>query len=249
MSNRTNRAETVSAAIEGENGWGRDPYTVPGAIPTWDHRFPNLALVADGREVTGFTNRGRGTTAFDMFRSVNDGGILRMDFLSLKTARIAPDGKLPSKIELSTGLDTTISALIEGIDAGASLPTLVWASEDDTEEGFAIFLDLAEVLRGGIVGIEDYPENGYGRGKAPAAYYKWSAARKCGDKGKWNARADDVFPYVDDKGRKWTAPDRVCYPELVISLAAIGIKRNAWVPVSLCDLASFVEQAPWADLS
>lgn len=246
---RERRSNVVSRAIEGYYGWNRDPYAV-SAVEKWSQRFPNLPIVADGREVTGFTRAGRGTTAFDLFRRRLTGGLVRVDFLSIKTDTIGSDGKLPSKLELSTGNESTLRALLEGIEAGASLPTLVFASENDEagepkEEGVAIFLDLAPILRRGIASIDQGP---YGKGEAPDAYYKWSSARPCGGKGKKVAREGWTFPHVDEQGRKWIAPDKVCYSELVVSLSSLGYSRENWTPVATWQLGDFVENQDWSQI-
>lgn len=244
---RIRRSNLVSQAIEGNYGWNRDPYAV-SAVDRWKMLFPNLPIVADGREVTGFTRAGRGTTAFDLFRQDVRNGLPRVDFLSIKTDTIGSDGKLPSKLELSTGNESTLAALLEGIEAGASLPTLVFASENDEDgdpksDGVAIFLDLAPILRHGIAPIEAGP---YGKGEAPDAYFKWSSARPCGGKGKKVAREGWTFPCVDEQGRKWLAPDKVCYSELVVSLSSLGYTRESWAQLSVWELAEFVENQDWS---
>lgn len=247
---RVNRSNLVSRALEGCFGWCRDPYSA-GTVAEWRHRFPNLPIVADGRDETGHTRAGRGTTAFDLFRVREVRGMLRADFLSIKTDTIGSDGKLPSKLELSTGNETTLRAILEGIERGASLPTIVFASENDengdpTEDGFAIFVDLAPILRGGIAPIEAGP---YGKGQAPEAYFKWSSARPCGGKAKKLAREGLDFPHVDEQGRKWIAADKVCYPELVVSLSKLGIKRSSWIPCNIRDLAHLCEDQDWGRMA
>ena len=244
---RNGRSAAVSRVIEGENGWNRDPYDVPNAVRTWTDRFPNLPIVADGREVTGWNPAGRGTTAFDLFRA-RPGFV---DFLSIKTDTIGSDGKLPSKLELSTGNDSTLRAILEGIEGGSALPTLVFASENDENgdpepDGLALFLDLGPVLRGGIAPIGGGP---YGKGEAPPAYYKWSSGRKCGGDAKWLTRAGLDFPHVDEQGRQWVAPDRVCYPELVVSLSALGLRRSDWTQILIYRLAALIEGRDWNTLS
>lgn len=247
MSKRFNRSSLVSSAMEGSNGWDRDPYAA-GAVPAWFDRFPDLPIVADGRKVTGFTRKGRGTTGFDLFRVVDSGGLLRTDFLSIKTGKIEKTGKLPSKLELSTGNIETLDALIAGIAGGASLPTVVFVSRSlnggiiDTD-GLALFLELGAVLRKGIAGVDEGP---YGKGKAPPAYFKWSSRRKCG--GKYKTRVGE-FPQIDEQGRKWSAPNFVHYRELVVSLSALGISRSSWIPCSMGDLADFVECQDWDTMS
>ena len=243
---RTERSNLVSRTCEGRNGWFRDPHEAK-VIPDWAHRFPNLPLVADGREETGYSRAGRGTTAFDLFRRVDIGGIYRVDFLSIKTDTIGSDGKLPSKLELSTGRLETLVALLEGIHSGSALPTVVFVSENDEfgeplEDGFAIFLDLAPILRRGIASIEHGP---YAKGKAPEAYFKWSSARPCGGKSKHLVRADREFPYVDEENRRWISPDKVCYPELVVSLSSLGLRRSDWRPINVRDLPEFVQAQDW----
>lgn len=243
---RVGRSNLVSRAIEGQNGWNRDPYAV-GAVPMWVERFPNLPIVADGREETGFTRAGRGTTAFDLFRTVDARGFKRVDFLSIKTDTIADDGKLPSKLELSTGNIDTLNALLGGIDRGAALPTVVFASPNDENgdplvDGLALCLDLGPVLRGGIAPITGGP---YGKGQAPTAYFRWSAGRPCGGKSKRVAREGFEFPYVDEQGRKWVAPDKVCYSELVCSLSSLGLSRSSWTPVHVSELPGMIEGMDW----
>lgn len=247
---RIGRSNLVSRAIEGQNGWNRDPYEV-NAVPTWVSRFPKLPIVADGREETGFTRAGRGTTAFDLFRTVNAGGIIRTDFLSIKTDTIGPDGKLPSKVELSTGNVETLSALLDGIQRGASLATVIFASENDAEGdpspyGLALALDLGQVLRDGIAPIEAGP---YGKGQAPPAYFRWSSPRPCGGKGKRILRENLDFPHFDEQGRKWVAPDKVCYSELVCSLSGLGFVRSSWDVAHVSDLPGMLERLDWNTLS
>lgn len=247
---RNGRANLVSWAIEGHFGWSRDPRAV-GAGPTWDYRFPNLPFVRDGREETGNTRAGRGTTAFDLFRQVETSGYLRTDFLSIKTEAIAADGKLPSKLDLSTGNVGTLDALLEGINNGVALPTVVFASENDENgdavpDGLALVLDLGPVLRGEIPFA---PEGGFGKGEAPDAYFRWSSARSSGKAGKHFAREEWSFPCVDEQGRRWVAPDRVQYSELVCSLSSLGIRRGDWTPVHVNQLPAFVETMNWSEMS
>lgn len=246
------RSVTVSLALEHSSaGWDRDPYRA-GAVGHYTRTFPNLPIVADGRDVTNNTRKGRGTTAFDLFRSVPIPGTQhkRVDLLSIKTATIGKDGKLPSKVECSTGNEETLQGLIEGIHNGGSLATVIFASENDPEtgepssDGYALFVNLGPVLRAGIA--EPLPDGErYGRGRAPTAYYKWSSSRKCGGKSKHIAREGLSFPHIDEKGRKWTAPDRVCYRELVVSLASMGVKREAWVRCNIRDIPAMVNGQDW----
>lgn len=256
---RNARANMVSRAVEGRFGWVRDPFDAPGAGETWEFRFPGLPLVADGREKTGFTRAGRGTTAFDLFRSVKAGGpsegrreYTRIDFLSLKSDTIADDNKLPSKIELATGNPDTLAALCQGLCAGAALPTLLFCSRNDPAgdpepEGVALFVDVGPIIRGGIADIENGP---YARGQAPPAYFKWSSGRACGGKSKGDAaRGELEFPHVDSQGRKWLNPSRVCYPELVVSLASLGIRRDSWTPIHVRDIPKFLESQNWGGMS
>lgn len=253
--NRFTRSALVSGRIEGRNGWNRDPHGV-GAGPTWDSRFPSLAFVRDGREETGMSKAGRGTTTFDLFRKVKGPRRDRFDFLSLKTGKIDGDGTLPSQIEISTGNVTTLRAIVEGVNAGAAIPTLVFASRDDENkepewDGFALKLDLSPILRRGIADIDGGP---YGKGKAPEARYRWSSARPCGnaENGKGLLR-EGPFPNIDEQGRKWSAADKVHYPELVISLHAIGVRREHWTAINALDLPAFLDsEGPgwyWAAMS
>jgi len=261
---RDQRSNAVSGVLEeSSGGWSRDPY---GAcvVPVWVERFPGLALVADGRDSTGNTRRGRGTTGFDLFRKVGE----RADFLSIKTETIEKTGRLPSKVSLSTGNESTLSGLLAGIMAGNALPTVIFASkngEDGPElDGKALFVDLGEKIREASGFLSSYradkghkavaarllgteagnveadrldklvsdvsshgvipcaPDGGFRKGEAPVCYFKWSSRRKCGGKHKKRSREGKTFPYVDEQGRKWSAPDYVHYRELVVSLSAMG---------------------------
>lgn len=247
---RGNRSNLVSRSIEGYFGWTRDPYQAE-IVPDWVSRFPNLPIVADGREETGHTRAGRGTTAFDLFRRREAGGLIRADFLSIKSDTIDDDDTLPNKLQLTAGNASTIRAILEGINRGASMPTVVFASRNDENgdpetDGFAIFLDVAPILRRGVADIDLGP---YKKGQAPEAYLKWSSARKCGGAGKCHARADLDFPHVDETGRRWIAPDKVCYPELICSLACLGIKRSSWTPINMCELPHMLEAQNWGEMS
>lgn len=240
---RFTRSALVSGRIEGQNGWNRDPHGV-GAGPTWDSRFEGLPFVRDGREETGMSKAGRGTTAFDLFRKVEGLRRPRFDFLSLKTGCIGSDDTLPSQIEVSTGNVVTLDALLAGINRGSAIPTLVFASRDDENgepewDGFALKLDLGPILRAGIASIDGGP---YGKGKAPPARFRWSSARPSGnaENGKATLRTGP-FPCVDEQGRKWSASNKVHYRELVISLYAIGVSREHWVPMNAADLPEFLD--------
>lgn len=242
---RIGRSILMSEAIEGQNGWNRDPHSVPGAPQAWVERFPGLPFVADGREETGMTRKGRGTTAYDLFRS--DG--IRVDFLSLKSDLIAADGKLPAKVELSTGNRDTLDALMDGINRGASLYTVIFCSENDefgnpSPEGFCLMLDLAPILRLGITPIGGGP---YPKGKAPPCYFRWSSPRKTGESGNGAARDREflAYPHVDEQGRLWESPTKVCYQELTISLSTLGYKRKDWIPCNVNELAGMIDAADW----
>ncbi len=258
---RNARSNLIMRVLEGERGWTRDPHGVKIG-PEWARRFPNLPFIADGRECTGFTRAGRGTTAFDMFRSFeaadpNAGGakyIVRSDFLSIKTANIAADNKLPSKVELSTGNRTTLDAILEGVNAGASIPTLFFASgnlPDGSPDpwGLAIFLDLGEVLRKGVTPVEEYPEGGYRKGQAPLAYMKWSSPRACGGKRARQGRDHLEFPYIDSSGNMWDDSSHVRYPELVCSLSQFGITRESWWNIHVSDLPMYLEDQLWEPMA
>lgn len=242
MSRRDKRSNMVVEAFSGSDfGWSRSPHDAR-VCADWDRRFPNLPLVSDG-----VTSRGRGTTGFDLFRKVG----CRSDFLSVKTDTIEnKSGKLPSKLSLSTGNLETIWSLIEGINRGSSLATVVFSSYNGQDgprsDGLALFLDLAQYIRGGVATA---PKGGYRKGQAPPVYFKWSSRRKCGSKRAKLARINREYPYVDEQGRKWVSPEHVCYRELVVSLTAIGINRKSWVPCDMRDLPSMVEGQNWDRLS
>lgn len=265
---RNARSNLVVRTIRGRNGWSQDPHSVD-AGSEWDIRFPGVPFVRDSRPETGNTTAGRGTTALDLFRHVlvetGDFQYPRHDFLSVKTDRIDDDGTLPSKVELSTGKTETLQGLLDGISSGSPLHTLIFASGEDEDgnpsaSGYCLFLDLGKVIREhGVQGIEEYPEGGYRKGKAPVAYFKWSSARKCGG-GTGGDRSEIPFsqrqehfsssdePLIDSWGRKWVSADKVCYPELVISLSSLGFKRNSWIPIHVSQLVDWLENQSWEEL-
>jgi len=171
--------------------------------------------------------------------------------LSIKTETIGSSGQLPSKLSLSTGNLQTIQSLIDGIECGAALPTVIFASKNGVngpeDQGLALFLDIGEVIR--THGIQFAPEGGYKKGHAPPVYFKWSSSRKCGGKHKLVARSGFEFPHVDEQGRKWVSADRVCYRELVVSLSALGYKRTSWLSMNIVNLPGLVESQNWRKMS
>ena len=211
------REQLVMAVLE-DAGWSTDPGAIPGAILDWNDRFPSLKFVQDGREITGWSRDGRGTSLYDGCR-LNAATMLH-DWVSVKTATIAADGKLPAKLGISTGTADHIRGIMEGIEGGASIPLLVFA-EDSEGNGYTLTLDLAEKLRG--IGFDDLqcpPDGGWGRGKAPKAWLALTT-RKCGDGG------NGIRTYL-------------C---LTVSLFAMGIKKTDWVSCSADQTGSRVEAA------
>jgi len=97
--------------------------------------------------------------------------------------------------------------------------------------------------------IPTAPEGGWGKGKAPIMYRKWSSRRHCGGKHKKVAREGWIFPCVDDQGRKWSTPEYVHYRECVVSLSAMGINRKKWIPCSIADLPELVEKQDWRGMA
>lgn len=254
---RSDRGDTISYLLEGA-GWDRD---VQGYEQPWNSRFPGLPIVADGREITGKTRKGRGTTVFDLFRKANtykgknlrgDSIVVeRFDFLSVKTDCIEPGGSLPSRIEVSTGNQATIDGIVAGALSGASIPTLIFAGTDDGSGGFnregkVLAVDVGRFIRDhGVAGIDEGP---YTRGKAPPVYMKWSSRRACGGKGNGAAKLRRMegqeYPYVDTQGRKWTDAGTVHYPELVVSLGRL-VTDEDWTDVTTDDLSAYVDGLPW----
>jgi hypothetical protein len=226
---RFSRSAVVTAAItDADRGWHRNPFNVPGAVADWTARFPDVPIVDDGA-----SDRGRGSTAFDLVRKVNDGGLVRFDWLSIKTGGIESGNKLPSKFTLTTGNPATFDGLVSAYRAGSPLPTVMFASRPKSDKGVALFADLGKFIRHhGIVPVEDYPVGGFGRGKAPPFYFKWSARRPSGVKKAARLRSMGIpvsEGYEVVNGVRLGA-DWVQYPELVVSLAALGVRRSTWIP-------------------
>jgi len=272
-----------------ESGWNSDPYTA-GVVPDWNARYPKIPIVADGRPCkvhreTGvttpsdarakrcpecYTDRGRGTTLIDLTRKIGD----RADFLQVKAATIGPDGKLPSRIELGSGLDSTISGIVDAAMRGSAIPIVLFASENDgdgspSDQGFAVFFDAAPFIREyGCVPTTLEP---FKNGQAPPVYCKLTSRKISGvpggtkaareavqayeqyglplPRGKWERRAEGFEKGFDAKGRYWSSPYGVHYTEVRISLSACGIKRANWVPMNLGDLPQFIEKNDWRSLS
>lgn len=290
-SDRGGRSSLVTSILV-NSGWSQDPYAT-SVIPEWNDRYPDLPIVADGRAckmhrdegVTTpddhramscpdcFTDRGRGTTLIDLVRKTGE-TIHRSDFLSVKCATIGSDGKLPSRIDLGTGNETTIQAIESAAMAGSAIPVVLFASEDNedgepSDQGFAVFVDVGPFIREhGTVSVD---LDGYGRGQAPPCYVALSSRRITGipggnkvahaavtahetegeqlPPGKWYTRADGFVPHFDEKGRYWSKPYAVHYSELRISLSACGIKRKSWIPMNARDLAAFVDAQDWDTMS
>lgn len=232
MSNRHAREGMVSEAICGaDDRWNRNLYEVPGAVAEWMRRFPDVPIVDDGE-----TKAGRGDTAKDLGRRVDDSGISRFDYLAIKTGTVESSGKVPSQFKICTGNPETINGIISGIEAGASFPTLFFCSKRGTDgepspRGYALFADLAPVFREyGIAGIEQYPDGGYERGKAPPLYVKWSSPRRSGTK--TLARMRKAGLPVDETVRiingVMCGPGWFRYQELTLSLASLGVRKSSW---------------------
>jgi len=266
------RPTLVQLALERANrGWHRNFHDVPHGVQTWDEQYGRygVAYVADGRKETGFTRKGRGTTAADNARTVKTGGIERTDVLSVKTDKIEK-GNFPSKIEVSTGNPDTVMALAQALESGSSLPTVIFASGENpdgtpSEEGYALFLDLGDLVR--TEGITAPVVGGHGKGKAPGVYFKYGSRRNCGatsrinrqaiklygrpqEPGKWNARENWEFPCIDERGRRWTSPWWVHYRQLIVNinkkyLSTRGLK---WVPCHVDQLADLIDSQQWGDM-
>jgi hypothetical protein len=218
----------ATAIIAADFGWNRNPFEIPGAVADWGHKFPTVPLVDDGE-----TAAGRGSTAFDLVRRVNSGGLSRYDWLSLKTGSVESSGKIPTQYKLTTGNPETVAGIVSAVKAGAPYATCFFASRSKQERGCVIFADLAPAIRAhGIVGITDYPAGGFGRGKAPPFYVKWSSPRPSGVK-RIEAMRRHGIP-VDEKERVIDGvihgPGYFRYPELTISLSALGVRRSSWYP-------------------
>jgi hypothetical protein len=243
MSDRTKRSALVTAAIiAADKGWSRDPFAVPGAVANWGHNFPNTPIVSDGE-----TDRGRGSTAFDLVRSVDIGSIRRFDWLSIKTAAVEGLNKVPSQFKLSTGNPETVASLIDAVKNGASYATLFFASKGNSEKGYALCADLAPYIRQfGVAPIEDYPIGGYGRGKAPPFYVKWSRPRPSGVKRLQRARnagipVDETI--IENDGVRY-GPGWIQYSEFTMSLAALGVRRSTWnAGVNVNSLPLFLDRS------
>ena len=288
-----NIRSSMVAGVLSDKSWQSDPYTA-GTVDDWSDRYPKVPIVADGRPckhhrdlgVTTpndrrakncedcFSVKGRGTTLIDLTRKVGK-TISRTDFLSIKTGKIGKDGKFPSRIDLSTGRPETIAAIVDAVERGSSVPVVFWISADDydkspNENGFAIFVDVAPIIRAyGVAPLQLEP---YKRGQAPACYVAKSSRRITGvpggtkearlavqrfeqygtplPGGKWHARSEAwEGPHFDEAGQYWSTPYAVHYSEFRISLSACGIKRADWTPCHLSGLASFVEMQDWDDMS
>jgi hypothetical protein len=274
------RPALVSIALEkAGKGWKRNLHDVPRAIQTWNIAgLGNMGLnyVADGRanlDSNGnltdmsYSRKGRGTTCIDLAREtqVND-SLIRVDMLSIKTDSLTKSGGFPSKIEVSTGKPDTLNKVIEAVNNGASLPTLIWASSGDTSnpshEGFALFLDIAAIIRShGIV------DGTFSKGKAPIAWRRFGSRRNCGATsaankhalkmtgrpshvGAWQKRQHLEFPHIDSDGCMWSTPWFKHYPQLFVNIGKKHLQAQglAWVPCNIADLPALVEKQDWNTL-
>jgi hypothetical protein len=256
-------------------GWRNDWIDVPGAAADYVHRLPKVKLVADGRPCSEharqghtsrmdpvcmlcslcFSTKGRGTTLFDLCRqTVRHGSILSYEWLSLKSASVGADGKLPSWLGLTTGNFSTLLRIEKALAAGTPLPTLVWASAKDAEVGYALALDLAVIIREhGVTPITEYPGK-WARGKAPPAWHRWGSWQGSGQK---KTEVLAALGMEIPTGSVWTgeaewAAGKVRYPQLTVgisrkALANLGVSWYQQVHVS--ELAAFAEtHLDWASL-
>lgn len=281
------RQTMVDLALEGSGIWQRNIHDVPGGIAAWNEQglgSSGLEYVADGRRckacrdllangmspaVCGdcYSRKGRGTTAIDKGRSVASGGLNRVDLLSCKTDGLTKSGGFPSKVEVSTGKPDTLRKLIEAIESGASLATVIFVSGEDSDgnpsrDGFALFVDLAALIRAnGIV------DGTFKKGTAPAVWRRFGSRRNCGATsrvnkphvmaggspvapGSWMKRADWEFPCIDEDGCKWTAAWWKHYPQLFVNISKKYLQAHGlkWVACNVADLPAMVDAQSWNEM-
>jgi hypothetical protein len=202
------------AILHAALGWRIDWMDVQDGAAAYKAAFPGVKLVRDGRPCPMhfsaghtqrqdpvcvmcpkcFSSKGRGITLVDALRTVERGGLIVHEFLSFKSASIGKDGKLPSWLGLTTGNLSTLQAIQDAICSGTPLWTVVWASRPDEHTGSALVIDLAPIIRAGVVPITEYPDGnmrpiirsdgkaGYPRGRAPeTAYHRWASWQKSGE--------------------------------------------------------------------
>ncbi len=221
------REALVATAIESsEQGWHRNPYEVEGAVRDWTLKFPDVAIVDDGK-----TSKGRGSTAFDLVRRVETDRLVRFDWLSIKTGTVEGANKVSGQYKLCVGNPQTIKGILDAVESGVSYATVFFTSKSKTERGYTIFADLAPYIREhGVVPIEEYPEGGYKKGKAPPFYVKWCSRKPSGVKRLAGMRSLGLP--VDESTRVINGvrmgPGWIQYPELVVSLSALGVSRANW---------------------
>jgi hypothetical protein len=284
---KMDRQTMVDLALEKAGIWKRNLHDVAGGIATWNEQglgSAGLAYVADGRRCKPcrertengrppavcdncYSRKGRGTTALDKGRAVQSGGLIRVDMVSCKTDGLTKSGGFPSKVEVSTGKPETLKKLVTAIENGASLPTLIFVSGEDSDgnpkkDGYALFIDLAALIRSH--GIED---GVFKKGTAPAVWRRFGSRRNCGATsrvnkpyvmaghdpvapGSWMKRADWTFPCIDDDGCKWTAAWWKHYPQLFVNISKKYLQAHGlkWVACNVDDLPAMLEEQSWSDM-
>jgi hypothetical protein len=279
-------------------GWERNLSDVDQGVKTWDHTFGSksaaatpaqpdgVPYVADGRRCEAcrrkieqtkaavpvcpacYSAKGRGTTAIDKGRVRETGGLIRVDLVSEKTDKLTKTGGFPSKVEVSTGNDKTLAALVRAANDGAAIPTVIFVSADNpdgspSEQGYALFLDIGALIRSQGVAVGKFT-----KGNAPSVWQRFGARRNCGatsranaaaiknggdgegtpvEPGHWCKRADWDFPTIDLTGRRWSKPWYVHYPQLFVNINKKHLAKHglAWVACHVSEVPALVEAQEW----
>ena len=247
-------AEICRMIMANNPEWKRDPFGVNGG-PAMLSKL-GIKPVSDGD-----TDKGRGSTAWDLYRARDIGGVSVLDAIQVKTGKIKGTS-VPSEVMLATGNAVTPAIIRAILDMGCRWDLLFIAGAKDSEYVRVLFLDIGERIRACQDGISVRT----GKGNTDPFFVKLSDTRISGayrheieafesygkplPAGKsWQKRANWDFPHAEDPfeyngvsipGKVWETPYKVRYAQLCVSLYRLGIRQNDWAMVRRDEVPAMV---------
>lgn len=204
---RNEREEAIMSFLRG-SGWSPDAREAD-TVSAYSAAF-GLPFHDSG------TRKGRGTILIDAHRRSGRG---RCDFLAIKGHTSEADRPWPSDIDLVTGTEDTIGAIVAAATRGAAIPVAVFASPDDEAgepmaDGWIRLFDAAPIIRANVQYCTGTPMR-WPRNTAPAA--RLSARTR--------------------------AAGKYSYTSLTIGFRAAGDAAGAWERAAMADVPVLVERS------
>jgi hypothetical protein len=247
-------AQVCHQIMSQDPNWKRDPYEVSGG-PAFLSTL-GIKPVSDGE-----TEQGRGSTAWDLYRARDIGGVSVLDAVQVKTGKIKGTS-VPSEVMLATGNSVTPAIIRAILDTGCRWDLLFIAGDPKQEFVKVLMMDIGERIREvqNSIRVRD------SQGDAAPFFVKLSDTRISGASrddiraferfgvplpaGKsWSKRAHFDFPHAEDPftyknetipGRVWETPYKVRYAQLCVSLYRLGIRQNDWATVHRSEIPGIV---------